>query len=226
MSVTVDAVANSAAQSGTFSSYSWSHTCGASANLLVVLENNAAGTGGVTPTSVTYNSVSLTQLTAASIIGGTYFETGTWYLVNPPTGSAYTVAVTLPSSQAFGGSGSISFSGVNTTTPFYTSGAGTNQSSSGSPPFNVTATGAGTNDLYVGGIFIHASGVTSSSPSTNQWNIQSIGGQTAASGDTQTSSGGTFAYTLTGDAGDQFTAVAVGIQGASSASGVSVAWWK
>jgi hypothetical protein len=148
MAVTVDAVSNDATTSG--ASVSWSHTCGATANCLVVCEGNAAGGGGITPTGVTYNGVALTLIPGGSSIGGTFFETSVWFLLNPPTGAAHTVTVNLPVSQGLIGGGAISLIGVDTTTPH-----GTAAINSGSAdPQNVTAVGGGANDLYVGTVHL------------------------------------------------------------------------
>lgn len=213
--VAVDAAASSLAQTGV-STYSWTHTCGASATLLTVEENNGNGTGGVTPTGITYNGVALTRLTAASIIGGTFFESSIWYLINPPSG-AHTIAVTLPSVQALIGSGSVSFTGTDTVSPFYTAGAGTFQTSA-SATDAVTATGASSGDMYIATTHVHnfTGTITSNSPSTNEWKITGIGANTSASGDVQTGTGGAFAWT---ESSAEKVAVAIGIKQASGATG-------
>ena len=69
----------------------WNHTCTAGANLLLVSEGNASGSGGVQASAVTYNGLSLTRL--SYVIGGSYFESSLWYLVSPPTGVSYAVVI-------------------------------------------------------------------------------------------------------------------------------------
>src|ERR1700677_1067229 len=71
-------------------------TCAASDNLLVVLESNYSTTLQA-PSAMTYNGVSMTLLSSktTNVGGGQGFESSIWYLVNPPTGTAYAVAQTI-----------------------------------------------------------------------------------------------------------------------------------
>lgn len=210
MAVAVDAVVASGASTGV-SSYSWSHTCGASATLLTVTENNGDGAGGVSASGITYNGTALT-VTAAHIIGGTFFESSIWGLISPPTGAAHTVAVTLPSSRGFIASGSISFTGTDTTTPFYTAGVGTFQNAAAATDA-VTATGASAGDMYLATTHTHCTtSFASNSPSTNEWQTLLIGSTTSASADVQAGTAGAFSWT---ELSNEKTAVAIGIKQAS-----------
>jgi hypothetical protein len=114
-----DADAGSHASSGS-SSLSWSHTCTGSNLILFV----AVGTGNNSP-SVTYNSVSMTQVASTSQSG---YYTYLFYLVAPATGS-HNVVVTLNS-------------GTNVIFGQSTSYTGAKQS--GVPDASTTATDAGT----------------------------------------------------------------------------------
>lgn len=85
------------------STTSYSHICTGSNLILLVSVGVLTGN---TPT-VTYNSVSMTQLTStASSIGFTFF---TFYLINPSTGSN---SVAISSTGAVKGSVSVSYTGV------------------------------------------------------------------------------------------------------------------
>jgi len=71
----------------------WTHTCGASANKLVVLVGSGHAVAfDRTVSAVTYNGVSLTLVGASD--DGNFQRVEIWQLHNPPTGSAYTVSVT------------------------------------------------------------------------------------------------------------------------------------
>src|SRR5271167_4005509 len=97
MAVVVDVanVASSALTGGSNPYFSFNATCGASDNFLVVMETSAAASAFQVPTSVTYNGVGLTFLSASSaqVSGPAFFSTSIWYLANPPTGTAHNVSV-------------------------------------------------------------------------------------------------------------------------------------
>lgn len=114
MAVAFDAVGpSSAGQGGTGTSISWSHTCTGSNRYVIVGVSNSAD--GATA-SVTFNGVSMTALTAAIHSNNSNQGYGRLFgLVNPPTGTS-TVAVSSTSSGDLSG-GSISFTGVDQTTP-------------------------------------------------------------------------------------------------------------
>jgi hypothetical protein len=79
-------------------SYSWSHACGATANLLVFFDGHAS-LPDVTVSNVTYNSVALTPIRTDVYLRNdaypAYYRTTMSFLYAPTTGSAKTVAVTL-----------------------------------------------------------------------------------------------------------------------------------
>lgn len=112
MAVAFDAVGPSASgASQTTSPISWTHTCGASANALVVIAAvDNVGTG--TTISATYNSVSMTLVDkwAAGGSGNTAGFVAMFSLLNPATG-AHTVTVTSSAGDDFH-CGSISFTGA------------------------------------------------------------------------------------------------------------------
>lgn len=126
-------------------------TCATSDDLLVVEIGAQGGTTGYpTFTSVQYNGVAMTFLSGSSsqLLNANYFSTYTYYMVNPPTGSAYALNIIFSLGQ--GGAVAIPISGVNTSTPF---GTPVLASSSANNSAAITATGAGTNDLYIATAF-------------------------------------------------------------------------
>lgn len=118
---TFDAVGPSSAgaTSHNSTSLSWNHTCSGSNRLLVVGVSLSDGSDpGKTITGVTYSGVALTSTAAIHSGGGTAGYVQMWYLVAPGTGTN-PVVVTL---SAFGAStdllgGSVSFDGVDQSTP-------------------------------------------------------------------------------------------------------------
>lgn len=111
MSIAIDAVSTHDS-GGNTNNYNASHTCGASADLLVVSiwlrQNN---TSGDQLTGVTYNSVSLTEAVSNTTSRGAYI----YYLANPATG---TNTLNITSSQTDDVRVVIaSYTGADTTTP-------------------------------------------------------------------------------------------------------------
>lgn len=75
-------------------SKTWAHTCGASANKLVVTVG--AGSSALadrTVSTVTYNGVALTPIGFSD--SGSFERSEIWRLNNPPTGSAFNIVVTM-----------------------------------------------------------------------------------------------------------------------------------
>lgn len=103
MALALDTHSNSGSKTST-SSFSWNHTCGASADILVVFlgarDDQTTNTGKAT--AVSYNGVAMTEITGAyantgdEIPGNTFAATEqVWYLLAPGTGSALSVSVTM-----------------------------------------------------------------------------------------------------------------------------------
>jgi len=113
-SIAFDATSNSGAKNSV-SSYSFNHTCGASASFLACGVSLEDGTNNRTVSGVTYNGVALTSVrsdvnTAESPY---YIRSTVLYLRSPATGSAYSVAVTLSGSTDYCKAGVVSYSGAN-----------------------------------------------------------------------------------------------------------------
>jgi len=119
--VTFDAVgpSSSGATAHNSTSLSWNHTCSGSHRLLVVGVSLSDGSDpGKTITGVTYNGVALTSSAAVHSGAGTAGYVQLWYLVAPDTGTN-SVAVTLSTVGANTDllGGSVSFDGVDQSTP-------------------------------------------------------------------------------------------------------------
>ena len=135
MTVVLDAVGpNSTGTATTGNSLSWSHTCSGTNRLLTVSLSVGSGTTA-TVTSVTYNGVAMTE--AARVMSNNQNDgyVKLFYLVAPATGSN-TVQVTCDSSKPLI-AGSVSFTGVDQTTPV--SNLATNFGSSASPSVTVSS---------------------------------------------------------------------------------------
>ena len=78
--------------SGSSNPQTLSYTCGSGTIILVVglsISSNSARGGG----APTYNSIAMTQADQTRTGGSTNTSTELWYLLYPPTGSAYTISV-------------------------------------------------------------------------------------------------------------------------------------
>lgn len=86
---------------GTGTTHSFNYTATASTSILIVLINLRDGADPPTSISVTYNSVALTLVTGTNAVNTTSDQAmGFYYMLNPPTGSSYSLAAswTLTSS--------------------------------------------------------------------------------------------------------------------------------
>jgi hypothetical protein len=215
MSVAVVGSASGASGSS-LSSFTVSVTVLAGTNVLSVQENNANAAGGLTPTSVTYNGVNLTMVPSSSVISN-QFESSIWYLINPPTGTAFNLVANYSAAQNFFALGGIFLSGVNTSSPVGTAATNSGTTVAGG---SVAPTGAGANGLYIGTCFAFGTTLSSGGSQTNQWNQNAVGGLLSGSGDTATN-GNSFTWTAGGST-DNWTAS--GVAFLPSSSGAVVAW--
>lgn len=109
MAITINNVQTKVVESDV-NSISWTHTCSGEDRLLLVFIGSNIGCS-----SITYNGVGMT-LVDTQVAGAGNRCGQIWKLVNPSTGSAYTITANL-SSLGFGKAYSVSFDGVNQTTP-------------------------------------------------------------------------------------------------------------
>ena len=111
MAVVPDTTSHATAVVNAGTTLTWAHTCGASANKLIILP--AVGIDGVLQySSVTYNTVPATQLISQG--NGTFCTQEIWSLDNPDTGSAFNIVATVTGSPGTTkrAAAAISFSGV------------------------------------------------------------------------------------------------------------------
>jgi hypothetical protein len=129
--ISVDSVAT-AVSASQVTSLSWSHTVGAGSNQILIVGISFRD-GNVSASGVSLTTASVPQaLTRIGFInaGGSQNRTELWYLLAPPTGVG-TVAVSMSASKMIT-AGSISFNGVNQSTPLGTFVSATAQSTAAS----------------------------------------------------------------------------------------------
>jgi hypothetical protein len=115
-SIAFDAVAsNTQLISSSPSTATWTHTCSGTNRLLIVSSGYDANQLEHL-TSVTYNGISLTKIITVGLSPSNDYGLELWYLVNPPAGS-FTVSITWNTFTLFSSAASLSFTGVNQTTP-------------------------------------------------------------------------------------------------------------
>jgi len=119
MAIAFDAESNSGATywNNIVSSSTLSHTCTGSNLLLLVpvYTYNAAGSGTITTSSVTYNSVSMTQVAHISgTADGVQQDVSLWYLNTPATG-AHTISATYSGSVQYSSLHGMSYTGCDQT---------------------------------------------------------------------------------------------------------------
>lgn len=174
---------------------SWSHTCSGSNRLLVVGVAVGALTDTGITTGVTYNGVSMTSLTLVHSNNQTGGYVQMFYMIAPPTG-ANTVAVTVSTSVDAITAGSVSFTGVNQTTPL----TNTNTNFGNGTTASVAVT-TNSGDMIIDAICT-GTGFGTGSTQTNRWNRfnDSTTGAGVAAQSTATGSGSvTMGYDVTSD---------------------------
>jgi Protein of unknown function (DUF4038)/Putative collagen-binding domain of a collagenase len=131
MAVTFDTVSSSGgAEVATPGPLQWNHTCGASATLLVVSVSLGASSDTNDNLAATYNGVSMTAVPSSLVHtnNGTVGYLQSFYLLNPPTGSALQVSVSKSGAGSF----------------LTLAGASISYNGAGTPGTATTAVGSGT----------------------------------------------------------------------------------
>lgn len=135
MAIVYDNTSSSANTAST--TLTFSHTCGSDSNrclIVGVLMDNGAGDE---PTSVTYNSVSMTKLVTEYQANIARLRCSLYGLVNPASG-ANNVVVTIPAGSSYKIiAGAVSFSGVAQTSTYGTGAKA--KATSGNPTLNVSS---------------------------------------------------------------------------------------
>ena len=183
--IAYDATANSGSQTNT-DPWSWSHTCTGS-DLVLSIGISLAPQVPVTVSSVVYNSVALTVGVTRTNTDTNTIRAELWYLANPTTG-ANTATVDF-TTGSYGGAGSISMSGCNTSSPVDATASNKGAGTSGSTTITTNNANSmiaenfgGTNNVL--GFAVSGSGQTS------RWIIES--------GNTQSNCGSNMTTTTAG----------------------------
>jgi hypothetical protein len=106
MAIAFDATTHT--EQGSVSSFSFNHTCTGTDRILFVAVWTITNTR--TTTAVTYNSVSMTNVPGATIVGSDGNQLSLWYLINPASGTN-AVAVTCSGSN-FPSARAVSYTGA------------------------------------------------------------------------------------------------------------------
>jgi len=224
MAVAFDAVGPSSAGTANPSltpSLSWSHTCSGSNRLLVV--GVAVGTTGSDAsfvTTATYNGVAMTSISKVHSDNQTNGYIQMFYLVNPDSGSN-TVAITNNSNCDLAG-GSVSFTGVDQSTPLDSPVTNFGDGTSGSVSVS-TNVGDMVIDATCNGSGFSSGGSTQ----TNRWLINDNSNTAAGNGASSTAAGvaGSVSMGYTGFSSDWWGLIGVNIkQFTAPPPGATVAW--
>lgn len=130
-------------------------TVTAGANLLVVFTHNH---GNGTTTGVTYNGVAMTTHGTSLATFFTQYKRSTmWYLVDPPTGSAYDIVASFSATLQDHGFTWATFSGYSSLGTFYSNASPTNSTSANG---TVTVSDWASGDYSVGSILVRVNPIT------------------------------------------------------------------
>lgn len=221
MAVVFDALGpgSSGSATGNVTNISWSHTCGSGSNrLLVVGVGMGGGTSGISLTT-TYGATAMTS--AGLVLSNNQFDgfVQLFYLIAPAAGTN-TINVSVDSSQTrdlLGGS--LSFTGVNQTTPI--ANIATNFGFDTNPTVAVTSA--------AGNIVVDAAVCGSaliSSNQTLQW-MNNLNGNSGASNAAQSTAAGASSVTMSYSSNsDWWGIIATSIQASAPPAVYASAWLK
>ena len=177
-------------------STTWSHTVNAGTNLLLIVACSTDHWSDC-PSSVTYNSVSMTSIVCEA--NNSYGTTSVWRLVAPATGSN-TVQVNYSSTEYFG-CGAVSFECVDQSTPV--SGLSSTHTSGTSATRDITTSSG---DMVFGHVGINGNKTSSLAVTvgTENWELDDFGGGSSCTGggatNVATGASTTVTWTWTGSA--------------------------
>ena len=195
----------------------FSYNCPAGTNCLVITEGSNSGSPAA-PSAISFNGVALTLVTGSFESDSPGDQVSIWYLVNPPTGTSYTVSITYTQSVAGGCAVSlIPLENVNTSSPVGTAA----KNALAQTGVSVSQTGGTSVDLYIGALCVDAVD-TVTTTGTSQTNLVQTSSRgsiiTAVDSQLGTATGGV-AWTIS--AVNWWAASAVAFKGVS-ASGPTV----
>lgn len=198
MSVTVDAVGpgSSGTSVGNSSTLSWTHVSSGSQRLIIVTATLDIGTEAGRTLSATCDGVSMTSFGVVHSNNGAAGYVQMWRLVGQASGSnAIVITMTGTTSGVFILGGSVSFNGVDQTTPVGTPVTGFG----GGTTASITVASA-TGNMVIDGI-ANGSSITSSTQ-TNRWKLNLNGNSGAGNAASSTAAGAssvTMQYAITND---------------------------
>lgn len=203
-------------------SVTFNHT--SNANTLEVMVLTADGAGGVVPSGVSVDGVSMSLIGSITDGGGGHFAASQWGKAGVTSSGSRTIVVTWPglAAQAAGcDMVARSIIGADQTTPFNTGGTGASQANS-TPSVTASSTSG---QLVVGGAITFSTSITSGGNDFIDNNLGALG-FTSAAGDHSTAAGSTtsFSWTEAGVQGNGWGAVAVSVNDASGGSANAIAW--
>jgi len=197
----------------TATTFSFSVTVGSGDNFLLLIGD----IWGANISGATFNSVALTKKSDSGATAPDMVSS-VWSLANPPVGT-FTLAGTL-ASAATGGSMvfAVPMSGVNTTSPLGTASY-TDNTSSPVTTVATTATGAGSNDIYVGSGFMTCATIANVNGNmTNLAKSAQFQGQIASVDSIAGTNTGLMSYSGTGGGQVEALATAIAVFGSTAAA--------
>lgn len=199
----------------------WAHTCGASANKLVVLATGASGDSAARNiTGVTYNSVALTFVGAQDDANFTNAEI--WRLNSPTTGSSQNIVVTYGGTLVDCAGGAISFNESASAEGSPTGATNTTNN----PSVTVADTASG--DIVVSVLVSDIGPVgTTTEGGTLIWEDEDVASDTDSNAQRQVASGANTVCSWTSaSGGNRWSAVGVAIKAGVAAINNSLMWVK
>lgn len=212
MALAVDTTSHATA-TGSGASLTWAHTCGASANKLVVTVGIGAGASRA-GASCTYNGDAL-SLTANADDGG-FERAEIWEINTPDTGSAFNIVFTAGGAGQELAAGAISFSGAHATDGAPSSNTGT----SANPSVTVVDTASG--DIVVS---MYASDIgptgTTTEAGTLIWEDEDVGADSDYNSQRQNAVGASTvcSWTAVGGFDGAWAVVGIAIKAAAEVGG-------
>jgi hypothetical protein len=193
-------------------SVTFAHTCTGSNTLLIV--GTAVGVNGTPVTSATYAGVTMTSFGKVSTNNQNSGFVEMWYLVAPATGTN-NVIITSGNAADFS-AGSVSFTGVDQTTPVGSPVTAFGDGGVAAPSATVTGTAAGN---MVADVVANGANITASTQ-TQRWLRNTNGNSGAGNGAGSTAAAGgsvTMGYTAVAD---WWSMIAVEVRGGAAAAAV------
>ena len=149
----------------------FSHTTGSGLNrlLIVSIATDEQTSPAATVTSVVWDSLALTKLTAVAGTSTSWTDEEIWYLVNPPASTTANVNVTVSISASIS-AGSMSFYNVNQATPIAQFASNFGEDTAGP---SITLSGTNPTQLVINALANETDPTTVTTGETSQWALNS-----------------------------------------------------